>query len=107
MLINMKYPNVVHSHEAFDGDKPFDLIELLGVISKPDNRSPANNGILSAVLRYFTTYSADIRDRLLFSIGLGDSIYVNTILVNTVITEWILALEFDPIIVRSKKLKWT
>ena len=48
--------------------------------------------MLSAVIRYKTPYQDSHGNRLLFLVAVGESMAVNTILGNTVVTEWKLAL---------------
>jgi len=35
MFVKLRSPEIMHSYEAFDGDKPFDPIKLLGAIDNP------------------------------------------------------------------------
>ena len=92
MLIKMKCPTVVHSYEIFDGGKTFVPIKLLGAIRNPETYSPAKHGFVSTAIQYFIPYSNDTVNQLLLSVALGTIISMNTILVNTVITEWRLSL---------------
>ena len=101
MHIREKCPEIVHSFELFDGDKPFGPIKLMGAISSITSYNAEKHDTLSTVIRYFTPYHDSSGKDLLLCIALGDSMSVNTILGMTIITEWRLALEFEPKIICS------
>ena len=56
LRIKEKCPEVVHSYEAFDGDRPFDPINLLRAISNTNNYDPEKHGMLEVVIQYYTSY---------------------------------------------------
>ena len=102
--IRQKCPQIVHSFESFDGDNPFDPIKLMGAISNVSSYDPEKHGTLSSVIRYFAPYHDSSGNALLLCITLGDTMSVNKILGMTGITEWRLALEFEPSLIRSNIL---
>ena len=79
----------------------------MGVIGNVGDNNPVRHGSLCSVIRYYTPYKNKQGQPLLFSVALGDSMSVNTILGNTAINEWQLALEFDPPLVKSELLRET
>jgi len=105
MMIQQKCPEIVHSFEEFDGEKPFDPIKLMGTISNISDYDACKHGMLSAVIRYFTPYQDSNGNRILLPVALGDSMSVDTIWGNTVINEWQLVLEFNPPIAQSVILR--
>ena len=70
-----------------DGNNPFGPIKLLGAIGSVSDYDPEKHGMLSAVIRYFTSYRNTNNQPLLLPVVLGEAMTVNTILGNTVIRE--------------------
>lgn len=76
LLILKVYPNIVYIFEAFDVDKPFEPIKLMGSINNISDFDPENHGMLSAVIRYYTPYQTDECKQLLLAMSLRDSLLV-------------------------------
>ena len=79
----------------------------MGAIGNVGNYDPVRHGSSCAVVRYYTPYKNNQGQQLLLSTALGNSMYVNTILGNTVINEWRLALGLAPPLVTSEILRET
>ena len=104
MFMKLKHSKAVYSYEACDGSNPFDPITLTDAISNAPGYDVSKHGILSVVIRYFTPYKDNNRNRLLLCIALGNDMTLNTILGSTVIDQWELELKFKPKEVISHKL---
>ena len=74
------HPSVVKRIEYFDGENPFEPIELFGAITHPSDYDSEKHGILSAVVEYHTPYKYRNGEPVLLAIALGNSMTVNTIL---------------------------
>ena len=74
----------------------------MGAIGNVGGYDPVRHGSLCAVIWYYTPYRNNQGRQLLLSVALSDSMSVNTILGNTVINEWRLALGFAPPLVTSE-----
>ena len=107
LRIKNECPAIVHSYEECDGGNLFDPIRLMGAIGNVGDNDPVRHGSLCSVIRYYTPYKNKQGQPLLFSVALGDSMSVNTILGNTAINEWQVALEFDPPLIKSEVLRET
>ena len=105
--IRKKCSSCVHSYELFDGPEPFDPIKLTGVISDPAEYNEPKHGILSAILRYYTPYRYQQRNKLLLAVAIGQNMAADTILQMSAIQKWQLILQYDPDVVVSNKLRET
>ena len=91
--------SAVHSFEEFDGPNPFDPIKLTGAITNTSDYNADKHGILSAVVRYFTPYCDSAGKKLLLPVALGNEMAVDTILGNTVISQWQMILQSKFVII--------
>ena len=98
-FIRATAPEIVHSYEDFNGDKPFDPIQLSGAIINPDNYDASSHGILSAVIRYKTPYvHATTKEPVLLAFALGTDMSVNSIIGLPFILDIELELRVKPIL---------
>ena len=74
------HPQMVAKFETFDGDNPFDPIELGGAITSPDDYDLNKHGVLSAVIEYHTPYMCKDGRPFMLGLALSSTMSVNIIL---------------------------
>jgi hypothetical protein len=73
------YPHLVAEYREFNDKNPFEPIKLLGAIRHPSDFNETDYGLLTAIIRYKTPYTATDGKPILLSIALGNDVSTNTI----------------------------
>jgi len=79
-------PELVSEFRFYDSHQPFDPVSLDGVVSQPSELEATKDGLLSeehglltAIVRYWTSYKLADGSPLTISFGLGENVSTNTL----------------------------
>ena len=78
--IASKYPDLVDDLRHFNASDPFEPIKLEGAVTNPDSFDASAHGLLTAVIRYRTSYRTTDDSAVFISFALGPNVSVNTII---------------------------
>jgi hypothetical protein len=80
MYLASEQPHIVQELRFFNSSDPFEPIKLEGAITDPAGYDSSQHGLLTAVIRYKTSYSDASGNPILISFALGSDVSTNTII---------------------------